>query len=863
VSHGYLVEREVQAKSLLDAISTTSSSGTVVLLSGEAGHGKTSLVKEVVGALDHKYRTLWAACEPVGIPTAFGALYDIVNDLPSEVAEAVHSRSGVAPVGAGLLDLLKNDRVVLIFEDIHWADEATLGLVRYLGRRIEATSSCLILTFRSEQLDLVPPLRLVVADLGSQAVRIDVPPLSLAGVAELAVGKDVDPLSLHATTMGNPFFVDEILNDPGTVVPPNVQNAVLANADDLSLESSELVGLIALSSEGLRMDLLATITPNAEELLELPLRKRLITWDRGTITCRHELIRESLLRAMSDVAIRRRHARLLSALEGSADGAHAIARLAYHSVGAGDAEKAFAYSKLAGDNAARGGAHRQASLHYVDALEADDYSDLARRSEVLLAAAIEDMTVNNNDRACEFAAERVELAADPVDAARAQAWLSYIQSRINDLDSVRSAASNAIEVLADLAPCKELAIALSSLAWVERVEGKSVEALDLAERAEEIARLTDAKDFEVKASLVAARLLDDMGDQRGRERLEAAADEAVAANLGEFGANATYALGCLWLNRFDLAPAVASFGRAAEYASGKELDAWYIASIATRATTNVWAGNWDDADRDLEIVLRQKTCIETEIEILVAAATLRLRRGDPGTADLINSVLQLALDSSDREILETTCGLALEAAWVGVLPMESAVKLYDEVVAGQTILSVVKKNFLTFWANRLGLAPPDGELVGPSRLEHEGDWKDAADAWQKAGFAIEPIITMAMSPGEDLHQLVGELLAMGAEGTVDGLRRELQHRGFRNVPKGIRPSTRKNGGRLTNRECEVLVLVANGMSNSAIADELFISEKTVGHHVSAILAKANASNRTEAVAVASASGWLEEVVVRN
>ncbi len=230
ISSGSLIERQPQLQTLEAAVVSSTHSGAVVLISGEAGFGKTSLIETFTRSLDHRYQILTAACEPIGIPAAFAPLFDLLDDLPDELRHDIRSGMGRPAVYSGMLDLIKNERVVLVFEDMHWADEATLGLVRYLGRRIASTNSTLLITYRSEEVDLSHPLRLVIADLGSSAERIDLPALSPAGVAEMARGLDVDPDDIYETTLGNPFFVEEVIRHPGHKVPPTVANAVLASA---------------------------------------------------------------------------------------------------------------------------------------------------------------------------------------------------------------------------------------------------------------------------------------------------------------------------------------------------------------------------------------------------------------------------------------------------------------------------------------------------------------------------------------------------------------------------------------------------------------------------------------------------------
>ena len=170
-----LVEREVQLSILDTLVAEPVEFGSVLLLSGEAGFGKTSLLNRFTSKLDHRYTVLWASCEPIGVPAAFAPLFDILEALPNRLREDVLSSAGRPATYAGMLDLLKNDRVVLILEDMHWADEVTLGLARYVGRRIGPTRISLIITYRSEEVGPTHPLRLVTADLGRAAVSVELP----------------------------------------------------------------------------------------------------------------------------------------------------------------------------------------------------------------------------------------------------------------------------------------------------------------------------------------------------------------------------------------------------------------------------------------------------------------------------------------------------------------------------------------------------------------------------------------------------------------------------------------------------------------------------------------------------------------
>jgi DNA-binding CsgD family transcriptional regulator len=158
---------------------------------------------------------------------------------------------------------------------------------------------------------------------------------------------------------------------------------------------------------------------------------------------------------------------------------------------------------------------------------------------------------------------------------------------------------------------------------------------------------------------------------------------------------------------------------------------------------------------------------------------------------------------------------------------------------------------LAAWLWRVGaLQEPPADIAEPYASEISGDWRGAAAAWRTLGCPYEYACQLAWHGAEaEQRQALTILEQLGAAPAARLLRRQMRMRGVRRVPRGSRPSTRGHPLGLTRREAEILGLLVDGLRSSSIAKRLYVSPKTVEHHVSAILAKLGVSSRAEAVAL--------------
>lgn len=848
-----LVERESQLETLQGLARDSVQGGGLAFVFGEAGHGKTSLVKAFVGGLDHRFRVVSVACEPIGRPLAFGPLVATADVLPQSVREELDG-GGVRPaVYREMFGLLRSEPTVLVVDDIQWADEATLGLVRHLGRQMAETSSVLVVTVRPEEIDPAHPFQVVMADIGRLATRVDLPALTLEGVRQLTAGTSLDPVTVHAATLGNPFFIEEIVLHPDAEIPETVAVSVEATVASLSKAAREVVEMVALTADGIALALLAA----HEASVDAACRRRLLVVADSRVRCRHDLIRTAVASSVPPARARRLHGSIFELLRQDTSGLVRTAELAYHSHAGGLEVEAGRYSVEAARTAARAGSHREAALAYGWAYQHRTVIDPSLLPAVLRAAAYEHLLVNDFLTAIQMSQTLLQIAGTDAERGEADAWVAFFAMRQGDIALAELHSTRAIAALEAGGPSVALARAEAVRAVIPLVRGAADESVALAEAAVATARACGARAVEADALITLGRALVHEGRPEGLRVIEEGGSIAREMRSLDAAARAVYHLGTLPFLEMRLADAVDQMDDGLRYLASEELDAWYVALEVTRAHIAVLRGEWEAAADALGRVLPRSTCLSTEAEAALVEARRLMRLGDPAAV----AALDLGLSRADQgvgyeeDVLATE--VAMEAAWLGLIDEGAAADRYVRTIdVARQVEDSWALSRLAFWALRLGLDPPPGRLAGPVEDEVVGDPIKAAVRWKEGGYRSEGAIVEAFTPGASLREVFGELERLGARGVADGLRRRLRAHGVAGIPRGVQQPAGMHPAGLTARQQDVLALIAAGCSNEAIAAELFISKKTVSHHVSAILAQLGVESRVQAAALAHSNAWV-------
>ena len=855
-----LLEREAQLASLGEyAGEARFGDGRMVLVAGEAGAGKSALVEQLQRDLPDA-NWFWGACDGLFTPRPLGPLFDIAAKLGGELLELCRADAPREELFGALLRQVSEPGglQVLVVEDIHWADEATIDLLRFLGRRIRDAPVLLLATYRDDDLTPGNPLRIALGDLATQRSvrRIGLAPLSPEAVRALAGDAGLDAAALYRLTGGNPFYVTEVVASGIGEVPASARDAVLARVSRLSPAARELLDAAALIGTRVEVPLLASVCAGPPSAADELLASGLLAGDGVTVSFRHEIVRMAVAGVIPPLRSGLTHARILGALRDR--GCDDDARLAFHAEGAGDGPAVLRAAPAAARRAARLGSHREAAAQFERALRFSGGLDAAAAAGLYDGLATEAGLVDRWREAAGARERALALWREAGDRLREGATLRQLSRTMWRLcrgPEARAAAEAAVSLLEPLGPSAELAWAYVNLASRRLDDSQYEVAVGLTRRAGAIAESLDVPAVLSEALNTEGVALACLGgDWTGP--LERALEIAVAGGLQEQAGRAFANLHVLYCAELRFTEAEPYFADGVAYCDEHDIGTFGICLRGEHTGTLEMLGRWDEsAALSRELLTRSGASPVNRISPLTSLGKVLARRGEPGAQEHLDEAMRSADGTAiSSHILRVRLARA-EACWLQGRDADARreAELADDVSTGDDAWEC---GMIAVWLRRTGSArPPRGELAEPYRQQVDGDWEQAASLWTRLGCRYEAALALLGSGQEAaLRDALGIFTDLGAGAAAGVTRLAMRERGVRSIPAGPRAATRAHPRGLTRREHEVLGLICAGHTNAEIAGQLFISAKTVDHHVSAVLAKLGAPSREVAASEAARLG---------
>lgn len=846
-----VLERDSQLAALMSyAEDARAGHGRMVLISGEAGIGKSTLVEELEADIADA-QWWWGACDGLSTPRALGPLIDIGIQAGGRLREACEAEAARDVRFDALLGMLARgtELHVVVIEDLHWADEATLDMLRFLGRRIRHVRALVIATYRDDAITPDEPLQITLGDLASHRTtrRVALGPLSEQAIGQLAAGSDVEPAELYRLTGGSPFFATEVLAAGGSGVPSSARDVVLARVAGLGPAARSALDHAALIGTHVAPGLLRAASGASSANLDELLSRAILVVDGDQLRFRHEIARQAVAAQVAPHRAVELHRSILAAL--LVDGGSDDARLAFHADAAGDVACVLEFAPRAARHAAVVASHRAAAAQFERAVRHAGSADLMTRATLLGELADELALIERWDDAAVTWRAAIDLwheAGDPVREGAAETQYGRVMWRLCRGPELLAAWRRARALLEPMGPTAELGYLYASGGGATDAD----EVTGYIERAAEIALELDLPALRVDAlnglAYVAAGRSGDYATLL-REALGIALEHGLQQGAGRSYANLTE----YYCSDFRLAETEPLFREALAYCDEHDVATYGNCVRGHYALALLDQGRWDEAWHHAQEVLGTRASPINRLTSLLTAGLVSVRRGDPAATSFLAEAESVAVGVDEPAYLAWARLALCEAAW-----------LRGDLDGARTQLALVRPRLtplesketaaVVAWEQRLGVvhhgAVGEVAIAGPYAVQVTGPPRRAAQAWESLCLPYHAALALGDSTDEtDLRAAATRLDALSPPAATM-VRRRMRERGMRSIPAGVRARTRADPDGLTPREREVLGLLRHDLTNEQIADRLVISVKTVDHHVSAVLAKLGVASRREASA---------------
>ena len=835
--------------------------GRLVLLRGEAGVGKTTVIARFLGGLGSRVRVVRGWCDALATPRPLGPLIDMLAGLSGEPAAGV--RAGIASgdpeaIYARLLGLLRTgdgNAWVWVIEDAHWADGATLDLLRFLARRLDGLPVLLVVSYRDDEIGEQCPLAVLLGDLATCASvsRIGIEPLSRKAVGVLAAGSGINAEQLYQLTGGNPFFATEVLYAGpdalvGKALPRSVSEAVAGRLARLSAAGRETAHAAAACGPRTPRALLEAVCPDAGAALAECVQAGVLVADADTIGFRHELARRATIDQIPDYQRRVLHKQVLTVLTEPPIDPNTLAALAFHADQAGDADAVIQWGPAAAERAAALRANREAAELYALALRHGEAIPDAQKVIWLEQHAFSSYVSGLTEASARSLREAIALRhtlGDRLGEGDDLRWLSHMLLPMGRTTEAIQAGRASLRLLEGIGPSPQLAWSLVNMATLA-IFGYDPKCADYAARA-----IALGAQFGDPAVVLRARCYPPLAtvaaSDTGWDELEAAWRDTMATDGLSEHAGITGVMLCWFAALHHHERAEGYISEASAFCTAHDLGTFDALVTGAAAVVALHRGDWAHALACAEDVLTRPAMSPSHRLLpLITLALIRARRGEQPDAALLDEALTTA-EPDELYRLGPVWAARAEAAWLAGDDDTARAEAHAGLKAATAEVDPWLVGHLHRWAHLAGEVPQPilGDPVTPYHHEISGNWQAAAADWTRLKCPYDAAIAQLGGDITAVQAALGTFRALGARAAARRAQQRLALLRGRD-PDQRRTSTSADPHGLTQRERDVLELLAAGHSDADIATALHISPKTANTHVCAIMTKLGIHSRKAA-----------------
>lgn len=858
-----LLEREAYLDTMNSIFNgIAGSGGHTLFIAGEAGIGKTSLVREFTNKIENKTRILSGGCDALFTPRPLGPLFDISANLSPEFQRILRSNANRSALFNAFLDELKgkNQSTILIFEDVHWADEATLDLIKYFSRRVNLVNCLFIVTYRDDDADRELRLRTIMGEIPArQQTRMNIQRLSMDSVEVLAKNSHLEAGEVYRLTRGNPFYVTEILAHYSPGIPENIKDSILSVFYAQPERVRNLWQQVSTLSGKIDIKLLELIIPNLYTEIEQCIKSGVLLMEEQHLMFKHELYRKTIEESLTAYKRIHLHSRVLEVLLSHRKGDDDLALIVHHAKNAHNKQVVAEFAPLAARDAAIHGAHYEAAKLLLTAIRYSDSEENALAG-LYEQYAYECYLTNQISSAIEAQKKALSIWMSGNEKIKVGSSLRLL-SRFYWFNGIREEAENyglaAISELENESHLQEMARAYSNYAQLKMLSSEKEKALEYGQKAIDLAnKIHDEETLSHALNNIGSALFQSNGKIPGQ--LYQSLEIALRNGFEEHVARAYTNLASSSIEHKLYDEAAKNLDLGITYCNQRDLDSWTYYMMGVKARLHFEKCEWKEAEEiSRHIIDNPAHPAVIRIGSLIILGRLMIRKGDFSGLLYLEEAKQLALLTRELQRIIPVTIAFLEYGWI-VNDQGISRQLINEVMEILALNHVDHfYSELAFWLVKNNYKSKHaGKISEPYASMITGNWQNAARQWQSLGCRYEYALSLFEGPEESRREALTILDQLGANGTLEFLKSKMRSQGIRNIPRGPRTSTRSNSAHLTNRQIDVLCLLKEGLPNTEIANRLFISAKTADHHISAILSKLNVHSRMMAIREAEKLGIL-------